>query len=186
MRGIFLSFDETSGRGRIEADGHHYEFESATLPLSVTVRLGQPVNFIARGDTVTGIWAATSSLTHRFAWRWFLFSFQGRISRGHFWLRYWLPTRLALLFWLLAGKYAGLSVPRSWGTDALLVGLVLMMLWSETAVEVKRWHDRNKSGWWMLVYLIPLIGPFWVLAECGLLRGREGHNRFGPDPVAAT
>lgn len=51
------------------------------------------------------------------------------------------------------------------------------------AVGVKRWHDRNKSAWWILIALIPYIGGIWILIECGCLRGTLGPNRFGGDPI---
>ena len=51
-------------------------------------------------------------------------------------------------------------------------------------VGIKRWHDRDKSGWWSLIAFIPLIGFLWVLIECGFLAGTSGSNRFGEDPLA--
>jgi uncharacterized membrane protein YhaH (DUF805 family) len=47
----------------------------------------------------------------------------------------------------------------------------------------KRWHDRDKSAWWILIGLIPFIGWIWVLVEVGFLKGTDGPNRFGEDPV---
>jgi uncharacterized membrane protein YhaH (DUF805 family) len=48
----------------------------------------------------------------------------------------------------------------------------------------KRCHDRDRSGWFQLISLIPLIGSIWLLVEVGFLRGTPGPNRFGPDPLA--
>jgi uncharacterized membrane protein YhaH (DUF805 family) len=50
-------------------------------------------------------------------------------------------------------------------------------------VSIKRWHDRNKSGWWVLFAFVPVIGSIWVLVETGFLRGTTGANNFGVDPV---
>jgi uncharacterized membrane protein YhaH (DUF805 family) len=63
----------------------------------------------------------------------------------------------------------------------LLVNLLL--LWPALAISAKRWHDRGKSAWWMLVLLIPVIGWLWALVENGCLRGNAGTNRYGPDPL---
>ena len=52
------------------------------------------------------------------------------------------------------------------------------------AVYAKRWHDRDKSGWWTLIILVPFIGGIWLLVECGILEGTKGANRYGPDPLA--
>ena len=60
--------------------------------------------------------------------------------------------------------------------------LALVLFWSLIAIQVKRWHDRDKSGWWIFINIIPFIG-FWALIENGFLRGTEGKNRFGEDPL---
>lgn len=62
-----------------------------------------------------------------------------------------------------------------------IIGLVL--LWPSLAVYTKRWHDRNKSGWWTLIGLIPVIGGLWLLIELGFLKGTAGPNQYGPDPL---
>ncbi|HAE49771.1 MAG TPA: DUF805 domain-containing protein, partial [Tistrella mobilis] len=51
------------------------------------------------------------------------------------------------------------------------------------AIGARRCHDRGRSGWFQLIMLIPLIGWIWLLVEIGFLRGTEGPNRFGPDPL---
>ena len=50
------------------------------------------------------------------------------------------------------------------------------------AVSVRRLHDTNRSGWWLLICLIPLVGAIWLLVLF-CLRGTSGENRFGPDPL---
>jgi len=103
---------------------------------------------------------------------------RGRISRRSWWL--WgvlLPLGLALYFTVVL-RVAGVS-PR--GTDIVVN---LLLLWPALAVSVKRWHDRGKSGWWVLVALIPFVGWLWLLVENGLLRGDRDTNRFGEPPLA--
>jgi Protein of unknown function (DUF805) len=46
------------------------------------------------------------------------------------------------------------------------------------------YSHSDKSGWWVLIVLIPIIGAIWLLIELGLLKGTPGPNRFGP-PVAS-
>lgn len=60
----------------------------------------------------------------------------------------------------------------------------LLFLYPALAVTTKRWHDRDKSGWWSLILLVPVIGAIWMTVECGFLHGTDGLNRFGPDPLA--
>lgn len=53
------------------------------------------------------------------------------------------------------------------------------------AVAVRRLHDTDRRGWWLLLLLIPVIG--WIILFVFLvLRGQEGDNRFGPDPISVV
>ena len=103
------------------------------------------------------------------------FSFEGRIGRQTFWLKYFLP-------WLGLNFVAGIIDAT---TGFPVVGLVVALagLWVAFAVGAKRCHDRDRTGWFQLLWLIPVIGWIWLLVELGFLKGSEGENRFGPDPV---
>jgi uncharacterized membrane protein YhaH (DUF805 family) len=103
------------------------------------------------------------------------FSFQGRIPRRIWWL-YGVLGLLGL--GVLANtllRVAGMSEEKA--ND--LVNLLLT--WPALAVSVKRWHDRDKSGWWVLINAVPLIGMVWTLIENGLLPGTPGSNQYGED-----
>jgi uncharacterized membrane protein YhaH (DUF805 family) len=128
----------------------------------------------------------------------FLFTFQGRINRKKMWL--------AVLIHIIAAAVVGLVftllwsvIPGSISEDgtyhvegaaaipyiALGLAYVIFSVWSGLAVAVKRLHDRNKSGWFFLIQLVPLIGSVWYLVEVLLLKGTTGSNRFGEDAIAA-
>lgn len=66
-----------------------------------------------------------------------------------------------------------------------ILGLVysLATLIQGLALSVRRLHDRNMSGWWILIAFIPLIGSI-VLLVFYVLPGTTGDNKFGPDPKA--
>lgn len=51
------------------------------------------------------------------------------------------------------------------------------------AVAVRRLHDIDNSGWWVLIAFLPILG-FIVLVIFWAMRGTDGSNRFGPDPLA--
>lgn len=121
-----------------------------------------------------------------------LFSFHGRISRFEYWVKGVLLGGLlmsvalfvALMIDAGLGNINGnLDDPNSRGP--IVFGLVLMVIlvWPNLALQVKRWHDRDKSGWFVLVNLIPIAGPIWSFIELGFLRGSIGPNRFGADSV---
>ena len=108
----------------------------------------------------------------------FLLSFEGRIGRQTLWLRFIVPY---IVIGIVLGVIDGLI-----GLGGILVGLFyLAALWPYLAVLAKRWHDRGKSGWWTLIGLIPVIGGIWILVECGFLKGTDGDNTYGADPVPA-
>jgi uncharacterized membrane protein YhaH (DUF805 family) len=127
--------------------------------------------------------------------------FEGRIPRKTFWLGYLVLLIISwiLMFILLSifGVSMMSSVDPTMSEEAQaaaamqqlsalalpMIILTLITLWPALAIYTKRWHDRNKSGWWSLILFIPLVGPIWFLIELGFLRGTEGQNRFGPDPI---
>ncbi len=108
-----------------------------------------------------------------------LFGFRGRVPRKVFWLYGVLgPLLVSVMLEMLLGI---VGVPQG-RAEALTTAL---LVWPCAAVSVKRWHDRDKSGWWVLVYLIPLIGLLWTLIANGMVRGTRGPNRFGDDATGA-
>jgi uncharacterized membrane protein YhaH (DUF805 family) len=62
--------------------------------------------------------------------------------------------------------------------------LMLVIGWPVLAIQTKRWHDVNKSAWWILVNAAPVLGPLVTLVYCGFLPGTLGSNRFGAQPVS--
>jgi uncharacterized membrane protein YhaH (DUF805 family) len=56
--------------------------------------------------------------------------------------------------------------------------LHVYFLYTIIMIQVKRWHDRNKSGAWALINLIPIIG-LWAIVENGFLRGNRESNIYG-------
>lgn len=103
----------------------------------------------------------------------FYLSLEGRIGRQDYWLKLFVPIfALSLLLRLVAKN-----------NPVVLIVFNLLILWPSIAVSAKRWHDRDKSAWWILIGLIPIIGWIWSLVEVGFLKGTEGDNRFGPSPV---
>ena len=122
-----------------------------------------------------------------------LFNVQGRANRAKFWLvALGIVVVEVILFAVILGGAALSGDPEqiaaAMGPVASVVVLVFVVIatWISIAVAVKRYHDRNKSGWWVLIVFVPVIGGLWYLIECGFLRGTPGPNTYGPDPLAAV
>jgi uncharacterized membrane protein YhaH (DUF805 family) len=108
-------------------------------------------------------------------WRLY-FSFAGRIDRG----TYWRAGVLGLLGLGLAAvallRIAGLSAERADNAVNQLLA------WPAIAISVKRWHDRDRAGWWVLINVLPLIGWLWAFVDNAFVPGSAQANRFGPPP----
>lgn len=104
------------------------------------------------------------------------FSFQGRIRRG----KYWFGTLMLFVALLVVVMVLGLLGLDEGALGAIILVLYIPVIWASFALQVKRWHDRNKSGWWVLISFIPVIGPLWALVENGFLAGDDHANNYGP------
>lgn len=105
-----------------------------------------------------------------------LFSFKGRVNRAKFWM-------VRLLMIVVAGIVGAYFYVASEAGSGILLPFGILWFWVGFAVAAKRWHDRNKSAWWILIELLPIIGPIWAFVELGCCKGTDGPNRFGPDPL---
>ena len=111
-----------------------------------------------------------------------LFSFSGRVPRKI----YWGALLLVLFVWCaILGTVFGIDGHQEPSTIDLLVMMVLFvpLIWISLAINAKRWHDCSRSGWMILVGVIPLIGQLWIFIECGCMRGTPGPNQYGPDSI---
>lgn len=108
--------------------------------------------------------------------------FDGRSGRKEYWM-------FQLFLWLviLVG-YAGIGIGAAMDSSlvaglfgVLLGGFSLAVIVPAIAVAIRRLHDIDKSGWFLLVSLIPFVGGI-VLLVFNVLPGTPGENRFGPVP----
>lgn len=109
----------------------------------------------------------------------FYLSAQGRANRKQFWL--WLMLPAVVVSIILAMIDSAMGTLDAESGMGLLSGIwALIILIPSIFVYIKRFHDRDKSGWWVLITLIPIIGALWLIIELGFLKGTPGPNRFGP------
>lgn len=104
-------------------------------------------------------------------------NFNGRISRKTYWLQYILPLGI--------GSAIFQEIFKDIGLEWISICISLLTLVASLAGQVKRCHDRDRTGWFLLLSLVPIIGWIWLFIELYLLKGTPGPNRFGPDPLAA-
>ena len=105
--------------------------------------------------------------------------FQGRAQRAEYWyfVLFYVIVYTALGF--LDGSLSRPADESPWG---LLTGVfALATLVPSIAVSVRRLHDTNRSGWWLLVSLVPVLGLI-LLFVWFAQPGEPEANRFGPDP----
>ncbi|ODU67818.1 MAG: hypothetical protein ABT11_18865 [Novosphingobium sp. SCN 66-18] len=115
--------------------------------------------------------------------------FNGRARRKEYWMFALLFLIVyAVIFSLMLG--GGLSFtpgeastpgPLLWLGGALLGLFVLGSFIPALAVQVRRFHDQDKSGWFVLLNFVPYVGGIIVLVFM-CIEGTRGPNRFGPDP----
>jgi len=107
-----------------------------------------------------------------------LFSFSGRAGRAEYWKFNIVFGVLLMIASFIDGSMAPSDDPFAFPTPWAQILVTLIILIPSMAVSVRRLHDRNKSGWWLLIVFIPIIGAFWLFVDCGLLPAKEEGNTF--------
>jgi len=109
--------------------------------------------------------------------------FKGRARRKEYWyfvLFHVIFTFVLVIIDIMIGTY---SYDLRFG---VLSGLYLLaVVLPGLGVSIRRLHDTNRSGWWILIGFIPIIGAI-VLLLFVLQSGTSGDNRYGPDPKGAA
>jgi len=115
--------------------------------------------------------------------------FSGRSRRKEFWLFFLFQVIISVVIGTIFGTPIYYSSVGAFGmtnvfssTGSTIQGLVnLALIVPNLAVAVRRLHDIDRSGWFLLLILVPILGWFTLLVMY-CLDGNRGTNRFGPDP----
>ncbi len=102
--------------------------------------------------------------------------FEGRSSRKEFWM-FLLALNIISLIILSLGIFIGIAAVGLWAFAVL--GILVPYL----AVQVRRFHDQGKSGWFVLLNLIPYVGALIILGFM-LVEGEQEENIYGPNPYS--
>lgn len=109
--------------------------------------------------------------------------FNGRSRRAEYW--YFVLFNL-IVGLVLAAIDALLGTFSASANIGLLSGIYsLAVIIPTIALTVRRLHDTDRTGWWVLINLVPFIGSIVILIFA-LLDSTPGSNRFGPNPKGAT
>jgi uncharacterized membrane protein YhaH (DUF805 family) len=134
---------------------------AAALPrLSTSISKGNPMGFAEAVQTVLSKFA----------------DFNGRASRPEYWW-FFLFQAVVILVLEILGAATSSSI---FVILAVLASLALLL--PSIAVGIRRLHDTDRPGWWILVGLIPLVGAI-ILIIFYVQPGTPGANRYGPQPA---
>ncbi|MFI6147528.1 DUF805 domain-containing protein [Streptomyces sp. NPDC051109] len=101
--------------------------------------------------------------------------FSGRARRQEYWMFFLFNMAAAIILAIVDGAL---------GTYPLLYAIyALAVFLPSLAVAVRRLHDTGKSGWWLFIGLVPLIGGIWLIVLMAT-EGQPQPNEYGPNPKA--
>jgi Predicted membrane protein len=109
--------------------------------------------------------------------------FSGRARRQEYWMFALFNFIFSLAWMFLVALFISASHSSTPESSILMISLswFAMMLLPGLAVAVRRLHDLGKSGWMLLIGLIPAFGPIWLFIQL-VTDGQAGQNPYGPDP----
>ena len=107
------------------------------------------------------------------------FEVSGRSNRYEFWMFVLIYFIIAIVATVIDVGVLGHRFGESPGIVSSIVTLVHFV--PSITVGIRRLHDTDRSGWWILFVFVPLIGFIWLIVlYC--FEGTLGNNRFGPRP----
>ena len=102
-------------------------------------------------------------------WKYLYLNFDGRIAPKDWWIGIIIIFVVSLIISALIGNQ---------GLVQFVIAILLFI--GGLSLHIKRFHNRGKSGWWVLVFFIPVIGFIWMIVEMGILEGDADANEYGP------
>jgi len=107
--------------------------------------------------------------------------FSGRSRRKEYWFFILFYMIIFMVVAFLDGLLGTFSAESGIG---VLSGIfILGMIIPNIAVTIRRLHDTDRSGWWILIAFVPFVGGI-VLIVFMVMGGTQGSNQYGPDPIA--
>ena len=109
------------------------------------------------------------------------FSFKGRVNRSVYWVFTLIGVFMPTIMLAGGGILSELGVSEIVLTIIAIayIAMTILLIIANIAIIVKRLHDTNRSGVYILIALIPIIGALYLLIVCGFLKGTYGENSYG-------
>lgn len=104
--------------------------------------------------------------------------FNGRSRRKEYWMFYLFTVLVSIPLGII-DEVADTTFQYGSGVFSVLFSLFTIIPW--ISLTVRRLHDVNKSAWYLLLYLLPIIGWIWLFVLT-VTEGDQGSNEYGPDP----
>jgi uncharacterized membrane protein YhaH (DUF805 family) len=111
--------------------------------------------------------------------------FEGRACRSEYWYFYLFFSIVGLFVIILDQVFFSDYETSPFRPPPFYTLFALTVILPWLAVAVRRLHDINKSGWWLLLYFVPIVGAF-IVFFWSIKAGDRASNRFGADPLAAA
>lgn len=108
--------------------------------------------------------------------------FNGRARRQEYWMFFLFNIIVSFVLGFSGGLLAGMTGVETFGLVPILYSFAVMI--PGIALTVRRLHDTGKSGWFIFVSIIPLIGPL-ILLYFMVVDSQPGNNEYGPNPKGA-
>jgi len=105
--------------------------------------------------------------------------FNGRARRAEYWYFVLFNIIISGILIFVDMKTGSYDPQAGLGLISGIYTLAVML--PSIAVAIRRLHDTGRSGWWFLIMLVPIIGPF-VFIYFAVLDSQAGSNQYGPNP----
>jgi uncharacterized membrane protein YhaH (DUF805 family) len=163
MKGNVIGFDPDANTGAISGhDGNRYDFVTLDWRAPARPRRGDLVDFQAVDQRATEIYLLEPQYVAP-GFGQFYFSPSGRISRSQYWLRFMLPY-IAIVFILqLAATLSDNESNMRVAVNGVMSLFYLVVFLPSIALLVKRIHDRNRTGWTILILFLPTMAFTFML-----------------------
>ena len=113
-----------------------------------------------------------------------MFNFKGRARRKEYWLFYLFGSIISLIVGIILGIFEQTAnLEGNIVLGALYLIIVILLSIAFLSVTFRRLHDTGRSGWWIWIQFIPLIGGI-VIFVFTVLDSEEGMNKYGENPKA--